>query len=542
MKILALTDKKSGSKYHRLELPLKNLGDGFEVKFIEEKDLVDRENFKNIDIFYSHWIFSNLSAINTLRSTYGFKWIVDIDDTIVNREFENLMPAYANTLFSADFVTCTNTFLALEASQFNKNVFILPNYLPVGQGQFNLVNKEREGLLKIGVIGSYSHYEDWLELKQILNRLAKNSRIVENCEFILAYEDNFYYNSIKDIFLKKKNIKFRTIPTLPKEEYMSLYEQVDCVLQPLVKELKSFGRSGLKLIETSIKGIPVIGSSIYTQKEFNSLLVANTPLDYENAIVGLLDNYEDIREKTVKPNLEINNWEQRIDLTKNLLTTVINLQTTELPENLELYSIAYLNSQLTEYTRIDNNTKEKAYRFEYNPIINTINSCNKEYVGFLSWKFPYKTGLYKKLLVNNLTKDNYTEKDVVSLVPKNWETSREYLNFSYKQHPKLKDLLTKCLEYLGVKYTEDLEWYTYSNFFIMKTEYYKDYVNNWIVPLLDYMENTSFWYEVNVDANYESGLIKEKLKDYTNLEFYNYVTFILERLVLFYVNNKKLKI
>ena len=76
----------------------------------------------------------------------------------------------------------------------------------------------------------------------------------------------------------------------------------------------------------------------------------------------------------------------------------------------------------------------------------------------------------------------------------------------------------------------------------MKSEYYKDYINNWIIPALDYMENTSFWYEVNRDAQYKGGLTPEQLKETTNLDFFNFVTFILERLILFYIHNKNLKV
>ena len=76
----------------------------------------------------------------------------------------------------------------------------------------------------------------------------------------------------------------------------------------------------------------------------------------------------------------------------------------------------------------------------------------------------------------------------------------------------------------------------------MKSEYYKDYINNWIVPALDYMENTSFWYEVNKDAQYKGGLTPEQLKETLGLDFYSFPTFILERLILFYIHNKNLKV
>ena len=74
----------------------------------------------------------------------------------------------------------------------------------------------------------------------------------------------------------------------------------------------------------------------------------------------------------------------------------------------------------------------------------------------------------------------------------------------------------------------------------MKREYYLDYIENFVKPSLQYMEE-EIWEEVNVDAEYKSGLPPELLKQYTGLDFYNYQTFVLERMILFFIDNKKLK-
>jgi hypothetical protein len=50
------------------------------------------------------------------------------------------------------------------------------------------------------------------------------------------------------------------------------------------------------------------------------------------------------------------------------------------------------------------------------------------------------------------------------------------------------------------------------------------------------MENDPEYFE---DAKYFAGLIPEKLKDATELDHYTYHTFVLERLILFYLKNKK---
>jgi hypothetical protein len=157
--------------------------------------------------------------------------------------------------------------------------------------------------------------------------------------------------------------------------------------------------------------------------------------------------------------------------------------------------------------------------------------------------FHIKQDCIKKALIKSLDELKYNEFDVINYSPKYWNSIGEYLDFSYKQHPGLEDLLQKTLNHLGVEYTKELNVTPiYANQFIMKSEYYKDYITNWIKPSLEYMENTSFWYEVNRDAQYKGGLTPEQLKEATNLDFFNFVTFILERLILFYIHNKNLKV
>jgi hypothetical protein len=44
-----------------------------------------------------------------------------------------------------------------------------------------------------------------------------------------------------------------------------------------------------------------------------------------------------------------------------------------------------------------------------------------------------------------------------------------------------------------------------------------------------------------VDANYGSGLPSEKLMESAGVGYYNYITFVLERLIVFYIKSKNLK-
>ena len=73
--------------------------------------------------------------------------------------------------------------------------------------------------------------------------------------------------------------------------------------------------------------------------------------------------------------------------------------------NLKIYSIVYNNEQIVEYEKYDNSNiktiEQRSYLFEYNPIIDIIQNNNfkkDDLIGIFSWKFPYKTLIFKKKL------------------------------------------------------------------------------------------------------------------------------------------------
>ena len=78
--------------------------------------------------------------------------------------------------------------------------------------------------------------------------------------------------------------------------------------------------------------------------------------------------------------------------------------------NYKIYSIVYDGNQLHEYEKYDNSHiksyKDKSYLFEYNVLINVIENhkIDEQYLGIFSYKFPMKTGIFKKKLLEYLNK------------------------------------------------------------------------------------------------------------------------------------------
>ncbi len=203
--------------------------------------------------------------------------------------------------------------------------------------------------------------------------------------------------------------------------------------------------------------------------------------------------------------------------------------------DIDIYGICFKDSQNTEYKRIDNKVStiaEKSYLFEYNVILNT--PIVNDYTGFFSWKFRAKTGMNKRVLFNLLLDKHYWNYEVINLCE---PLPKPYLEFTELNHKGFMDLFTKICTDLGLKVSEPKHT-IYSNFFIAKKGVFIEYQNllRQAVELLETKYKTEAW----EDSGYKA-LTSERLKQVTGLEYYPMHTFILERLLSVWIDNKGLK-
>ncbi len=203
--------------------------------------------------------------------------------------------------------------------------------------------------------------------------------------------------------------------------------------------------------------------------------------------------------------------------------------------NIDIHGICFKDTQNTEYHRIDNKVStiaEKSYLFEYNVILNT--PIVSDYTGFFSWKFRAKTGMNKRVLFNLLLEKEYTQYDVINICE---PLPKPYLEFSESNHKGFIDLFTSICTDLGLKVSEPKHT-IYSNFFIAKKDVFIEYQNllRQAVELLE----TKYKEEAWEDSGYKA-LTSERLKQVTGLDYYPMHTFILERLLSVWIDNKGLK-
>ena len=565
-RIVIIYSEDVACDFHRMLLPSKYLqgttvninGEDVELDFVSIKldineKFIKEEMLQNGDIVWFHWLVANgVADFGTWKASKNIKILYSIDDYWYYSEnhpylhkLKNMKDRVLQFVFEADVVLTSTERLGQHLLKFNPFVSYNPNFLP---NDLFTPNKTKSDKLRIGLVGSSSHLPDYKLLKGAINRIAKNKELCNNIEFhIYGYTNTLL--EIKQMFEKKKNISLIVHEPISLDNYMELYNNLDIIFTPLEDNEYNYCKSALKISECLISDTIMVGSKLYDGKELTGYCKAETPLEYENWLI-YLSNRENYN-KTLQYLKEANkshDFEGRVDSLKAMFKVLISSDFNYFPKDINIYGITYDSNQVTEYKQYHNIPTEKQWRFEYGAMLaireteEYKNYNNEDYVSFLSWKFPQKTGLTKKILGGILSENNYKNYDIILPSRKYWKNSDEYLQFSYKTHPKLKELLEKVLNNLG-KSTDIPKNvnYTYSNFWIMKKEHLEEYFDKWLIPSLNYMEN-EIWDEVNVDANYNFGVSKEELMKNTKLEFYNYPVFILERLFIFFMYEKQLKV
>ncbi len=218
--------------------------------------------------------------------------------------------------------------------------------------------------------------------------------------------------------------------------------------------------------------------------------------------------------------------------------------------NVCIFGITY-GDKTTEFVEYKNTATEKLWRFEYNPMLDIVRSYtghlnDTDYLGIFSWKFTQKTGLTKNALLNLLSKKAIAGTEVYNLSPNlgnniaGMGCFMDWCAHRLGHGEELRSLIKECCSHVGIAYNNNPPMVIYANQFIATTWIYYHFMRTVVEPCLELLEDR-LWHRANVPAGYQVGLMPDKLKEATSLEFYNYVPFVLERMFMQYVNHYKLK-
>ena len=577
VKILGVLDKVSAGSMHRVRLPLNFLKDkkvqynreecSIQVdflEFIETDKKITEDFFRVYDVIYFHWIlYNHVSDLDIWSKKHNCKLIFDCDDAppAFNHPvyIGNDIRDYIRTWLIKGSVVCdavvvTNELLAAEFLKFNKFVQISPNFLPnSGQFEYKPRVRNKEDKLNIGICGSYSHYKDWESLRGVLKKIAGDYEIQNKCRFVIAGydESSKLWRDIKSWFDVNSKMELVTYPFENLDNYMSLYEKVDILLTPLEDTLFNQGKSSLKIEESARRDCVVIGSRLFTEKHNTTILVADKAADYYNWIKWLLkdDNFDKYSVSLSEANRKVSNFDERVENTRAMIEFLVSDQYSIIkeerqPENVSLFGIIYKEGQYTPFIEYNNShinsLEQKSWRFEWNPVIDILDNYEdlQEYTGIFSWKVCQKTGISQSILCSLLKEYAPENYDVINLCQ---PLGMNYMEFSEHSHPGLTSLVKKVCEKLGLEYYQNVKHTIYSNQMICRTNIYKNYVDNIVKPALELLEG-ELWEEANLNSEYKSGLSPEELFEKTGMNYYNRVTFVIERLFSQYLMNKDLKV
>jgi hypothetical protein len=152
------------------------------------------------------------------------------------------------------------------------------------------------------------------------------------------------------------------------------------------------------------------------------------------------------------------------------------------------------------------------------------------YIGYFSWKFPYKTGLSKDMVYHFIKNEDV---DVISFCH---PLDKPYLEFTESHHPGFMALFTRLCVRLGLEVKEP-KCLIYSNFFVAKPHIYREYINECVLPALKILEEEEFK-DVWNNSSYRG--LGPNLKQTTGLDYYPFHIFLIERLISIWIDNKGL--
>lgn len=273
MRILALANVNSGVAYHRIVMPLVYMMQGRPQDFVKITNQVTEETLEEgWDILLiNRTVAFDIPTIESWRKRYGFKLVVDNDDYWNLDPHHVLYEYYKQGKISehiqdfiriADLCTVTHHRLADAVYRLNKNVHILPNALPYGDGQFNDA-KLPSDKVRLFWSGSDTHAQDLSIIRNPMQRIYGDFDLRNKVKTIMAgYAERS--KPVWDIMAAAFTNGLRFDSTIYQftapDKYMGAYTDSDISVIPLLSSGFNGMKSNLKVLETAAKRNPAIVS------------------------------------------------------------------------------------------------------------------------------------------------------------------------------------------------------------------------------------------------------------------------------------------
>jgi glycosyltransferase involved in cell wall biosynthesis len=259
MKVLSYVKGLDPSSYHRVFMPNQSIdADVRTVRELNEDDLA----WCDI-LHYSRHSMMSPKFLSDMRKKYGFKIVVDQDDwwevpsDHPKHEFwsrSNVSLQVRSHMMNADAVTCTHERLAKEIKPLNPNVFVIPNALDYGKGQFKYKKQKKSSKVRLLYASTVMNYSN-------TNIIAGAMKKLSNLDIeiiIMGHHDSPLFDIlVKNLTAGK--IPHRFVGWADSESYMSSYEGDIGILPSKITKFNSL-KSNLKVLEFAAMKIPAVVS------------------------------------------------------------------------------------------------------------------------------------------------------------------------------------------------------------------------------------------------------------------------------------------
>jgi len=326
MKILFIARDSGGCGFYRMKQPsdfLKRSGLG-EVQFVLQHPSADQLEWADLVILQEMGSV-NASNIAEHCKKINKPYAAEIDDFLHHVSPHNL-GGYGSwnpgTLYvyramelvrGASALIVSTPQLAREYYPYNKNIFVIPNYLDREKWDNPKVIRD-DDKIRIGWAGGNAHADDLAMISRAIERIVKDygDKVIFETLGMTRHElTNVFRMDIAEGTCHKCGYAGEIYhhPGVDQNDYPIALSSLgwDIALAPVVNNSFGNAKSDLKIKEYSATGIPIVASSItpYIEaaKSGAMIYLADSYDEWYKAMSSLIDN-ESIRNDLVKANKE----------------------------------------------------------------------------------------------------------------------------------------------------------------------------------------------------------------------------------------------
>jgi len=349
------------SRIEDLELHLINNDDLLSEKAISGSQIliIDRDAPREYHSFKEIVRLANISEIPIVYDIDDY--LLDLPINHPDREAfiytQSLLPIF-EALLLADYVTVSTEKLRETLKIFNRNIFVLPNFLDDTLWPFHLpIQRRSSKQITIGYMGGKSHKPDIEWITPVLENIQKSYSEVINF--------HFYGVQPPDKILANKNVTHTDVLTYNYKEFINNFHNlgVDLFIAPLIDNLFNQCKSPLKFFEYSALGVPAVFSDVEPYRNVivdgKNGFLAKSQEDWVDKIRALIDN-PDLRYHIAKNAQETVRSKFLMSENAHLWTETFNkfiqLGPQKNTNNNWLESIAAISLQLHEYHQYQKTT------------------------------------------------------------------------------------------------------------------------------------------------------------------------------------------